>query len=83
MWDEAIQVILDCHPSKIIVEYSEMEKKNDNFYRLNMKDFVNALRTSHKIVYTPTTIPNFHDFNTGNRHINWIINCLRRDKIIA
>ena len=22
MWDEAIQVILDCHPSKIIVEYS-------------------------------------------------------------
>lgn len=48
-----------------------------------MGDFVDALNTCHKIVYTPTTIPNLSNFNTGNQHINWIINSLRRDKIIA
>jgi hypothetical protein len=50
MWDEAYQIMLDELPCKITVPFHCTEQ-NQNFYKLNLDDFIEGFKTSHKIIH--------------------------------
>lgn len=54
MWDEAIQVIMDCQPAPLIVPYIH-EPQQSFPYRLQTSDFLAGLRKIHKTVSSAVT----------------------------